>query len=311
MKPFLIGTRGSALALAQTTWVKDQLQKKFPEQTFELRLIKTQGDQLQKQNEATTSSSTAPLSKGLFTKELENALLSKEIDFAVHSLKDLPTELTPELIIAAIPQRASAHDVLITRHETRFEDLPKNAYLATGSPRRQQELLRLRPDLQFISVRGNIDTRLKKLDQNSNWHGLVLAAAGLERLSLETSNFKIIPLDYEILLPAPGQGALAIQTRANDSKSKAFAQSLDDFITRCCVETERQFLAGFGGGCQFPLGAYGYLKENFEEKIKFIHLTVRLYLNRPTGLKFEYQFPFENAPHMSYQKAHQERNSIY
>ncbi|MBX7157278.1 MAG: hydroxymethylbilane synthase [Verrucomicrobiae bacterium] len=311
MKPFIIGTRGSALALAQTTWVKDQLQKNFPSQTFELRLIKTQGDQLQKQNESAITSSTTPLSKGLFTKELENALLTKEIDFAVHSLKDLPTELTPELTIAAIPQRASAHDVLITRYETRFEDLPKNAHLATGSPRRQQELLRLRPDLQFSAIRGNIDTRLKKLEQNSDWHGLVLAAAGLERLSPETSNLKIIPLSYDILLPSPGQGALAIQTRTHDSQSQALAQSLDDPITRCCVETERQFLAGFGGGCQFPLGAYGYLKENFEEKTKFIHLIVRLYLNRPTGLKFEYYFPFENASILSYKSACKEKASIY
>lgn len=294
MKPYFIGTRSSALALAQTSWVRDQLQKKFPDQRFELRLIKTQGDYLQKHTE---TSASVVLSKGLFTKELETALLSKEIDFAVHSLKDLPTEPTPDLTIAAIPTRASAHDVLIAKHITRFEDLPERAFLATGSPRRQQELLRLRPDLQFISIRGNIDTRLKKLEQNPQWQGLILAAAGLERLALATQNFNVIPLDDEILLPAPGQGALAIQTRADDAATQTLAHSLEDPMTRCCVETERQFLAGLGGGCRFPLGTHALLKG------KEIHLSTRLYLDRPAGLKNEYCFPIIDAPRNSYEEA--------
>lgn len=295
MKSFFIGTRGSALALAQATWTRNQLQLHFPNYCFELKIIKTLGDHLQKTAPSVT---TQPLDKGLFTKELEAALIAKEIDFAVHSLKDLPTEITPELTLAAIPKRASPHDVLITRETLNWKELPQGAQLGTGSLRRQKELLRLRPDLRFIAIRGNIDTRLEKLATHLQWHGLILAAAGLERLSLHLGAFQVIPLEPEIMLPAPGQGALAIQTRADDRTPYELAMALEHPDTRDCVETERQFLAGLGGGCQFPLGAYAHVATTHT-----LHLHIRFYdsLNRCHHLNFT--FPRVEAAQLSYLEA--------
>ena len=295
MKSFLIGTRGSALALAQASWTQKKLQSHFPNHSFELKIIKTLGDHLQK---STPDSTSPPLDKGLFTKELEAALLCKEIDFAVHSLKDLPTEIAPGLTIAAIPQRANPHDVLITRETLRFTDLPQGACLGTGSLRRQKELLRLRPDLCFIAIRGNIDTRLEKLRMTHEWHGLILAAAGLERLSLNLDAFKVTQFEPEMMLPAPGQGALAIQTRTNDDPTLEIAEALEHPATRDCVKAERQFLAGLGGGCQFPLGAYGQITEDHT-----LYLQTRFYDSLNHCHYSNFTFSRVEAAQLSYQEA--------
>ena len=265
----VIGTRGSGLALAQTNWVKEQLEKLHPRQRFEVKIIKTTGDRLQKEDlivvdeAGRVSQVAAPaprkkparLPKGLFTKELEVGLLRRHIHLAVHSLKDLPTETPGGLLVAAIPKRADPRDVLITRGETSLADLPRGAVIATGSPRRRQELLRVRPDLVCADIRGNIDTRLRRLEEHADWHGIVLAAAGLERLRPHVEGFTITPLSPDEMLPAPGQGALGIEIRADDELVQSLMAPFNHHATRCCVETERAFLRGLGGGCELPLGA--------------------------------------------------------
>jgi hydroxymethylbilane synthase len=244
-----MGTRGSALARWQTDFVAAQLRAAWPGLRIEIVVLHTQGDRV--------LDKPLPLigGKGLFTAELEEALHAEEIDLAVHSLKDLPTETPGGLLVAAIPKRADARDVLITRGETSLADLPRGAVIATGSPRRRQELLRVRPDLVCADIRGNIDTRLRRLEEHADWHGLVLAAAGLERLRPPSDGFTITPLSPDEMLPAPGQGALGIEIRADDELVQSLMAPFNHHATRCCVETERAFLRGLGGGCELPLGA--------------------------------------------------------
>jgi len=253
VKPVILGSRGSALALAQTKLVMMDLQRAWPDLSFEIKIIKTQGDRLSEQADA---SSSQPLGKGLFTAELERALLSSEIDLAVHSLKDLPTSDTEGLILAAIPKRVDARDVLITRGAKNFNELPAGAIIATGSPRRAAQLRLARNDFQAAEIRGNIDTRLRKFLENQNWSGLILAAAGLERLRPEVSGLTITPLPFSIMLPAPGQGALALQIRDGASDISGIVNVLNDSMTATQVATERSFLQALGGGCQQPIAAY-------------------------------------------------------
>ncbi|PZC46558.1 MAG: hydroxymethylbilane synthase [Chloroflexi bacterium] len=250
-KPVIIGTRGSKLALRQAEEVQVQLQALHPTISFDLRIITSTGDR----------NLTTPLSSlglGVFVKELEEALLSREIDLAVHSLKDLPTQLAGELSIAAIMARRDARDALVSNSGTTLSSLPAGSRVGTGSPRRACLVRATRPDLEVIPIRGNVPTRLSKLD-SSEYDALVLAAAGLDRLGLleRVSEF----LDLEEFPPAPGQGALAVEVRSKDKETTSIAATLDHEPSRISVTAERAFLLALGGGCAVPIGAYGKLEE--------------------------------------------------
>ena len=241
-----IGTRGSQLALWQTSFVKQQLAHHFPDVEVNLKIIKTTGDTIQNR-------SLLGLGKGVFTKEIEIALLNGEIDIAVHSLKDLPTELPEGLCIAAIPKREDPRDVLITSTEFPLEDLLSGAKIGTTSPRRKAQLLHIRPDLQVVDVRGNVDTRIRKLEE-TDLDGIILAAAGIKRLLKE----EVITQFFEIeeMVPAVGQGALAIEAREGDRDIENLLAPLNDFTTVAEITAERTVLESLGGGCQLPIGAY-------------------------------------------------------
>lgn len=240
-----IGSRGSALALWQANWVKDRLESTGHEVTIEI--IKTSGDKLQ--NAALAASGT----KGLFIKEIEEALLAGQVDLAVHSMKDLPTDLPEGLGVAAVPERENPHDVLVSKGALPFQQLPAGARIGTSSLRRQSQLLALRPDLKMVAMRGNVDTRLRKLERG-DCEALVLAGAGLKRLGFAsriTSWFS----ESEIC-PAVGQGALAIEICIRKTAvGKAVAQ-LDHPSTHQAVRAERAMLEALGGGCQLPIAAY-------------------------------------------------------
>lgn len=254
----VIGTRGSPLALAQTQQFQARIQSLLPTWLVELKIIKTTGDAwaLQPQKEL-------PAGKGIFTRELEEALLCGEIDLAVHSLKDLPVEDPKGLTIALIPKRESPLDLLITKSEGSLNTLPLNALVATGSPRRITQIQLIRPDLQLVDIRGNIDTRLRKLRENREWSGIILAEAGLNRLRPDLQGLFVTPLSPSEMLPAPGQGALGIQMRINDPLI-SLLQSLDCPETRCHVQAERSFLLALGGGCALPIAA---LATTYEKKL--------------------------------------------
>jgi hydroxymethylbilane synthase len=234
----VIGSRGSQLALWQARWVQAQLAALGLDSRIEI--IKTTGDRV----------TAVPLSiaggKGLFTKEIEDALLAREVDLAVHSLKDLPTAIPDGLQITAIPKREDPRDAMVGK---RLADLREGAKVGTSSLRRSAQLQCLRPDLQVESVRGNVDTRLRKLDEGQ-YEAIVLAAAGLTRLGW--SDRIAETLDPEVMCPAVGQGALAIETRVGEN----ICQALDHAATRAAVTAERALLAALGGGCQTPIGAY-------------------------------------------------------
>ncbi len=241
-----VGTRGSKLALAQTNWVINQLKERYPSLTVETKIIKTKGDKI----------TDVPLAKvggkGLFVKEIEEALLRGEIDFAVHSLKDVPTELPAGLEIAIIPRRESPYDVLISRRGDGFWELPPGAKVGTSSLRRGAQIRAARPDLQIENLRGNLDTRLRKLKEGL-YDAIIVAEAGLLRLGLKDTPRQRLPFD--MMLPAIGQGALAIEVRAEDVELKESLQFLHHAETAFCVAAERAFLAALGGGCQVPLAA--------------------------------------------------------
>ena len=244
----IVGTRGSKLALIQTNWVVEELKKANPDIEFEIKIIKTKGDLI----------TNLPLhkigDKGLFTKEIEQQLLDKEIDLAIHSMKDMPSVLPKGLKFANIPKREDPRDVLILREEySSIEDLPKGAKIGTGSKRRIYQLLKYRPDLEIVPIRGNIDTRIKKIE-DENLHGIVLAAAGLIRAGLENRISYYIPTN--IMVPAPAQGALAIEIRENDSIIENIVSHIKDEITEAQVAAERGFLTGVNGSCHVPMGAY-------------------------------------------------------
>ena len=240
-----IGTRGSQLARWQAQFVKKQLAFHFPNLEVNIKIIKTTGD-------ANPDASLLGLGKGIFTKEIEAALLTRDIDIAVHSLKDLPTELPHGLCIAAIPEREDPRDVLITATGFPLEDLLGGAKIGTTSPRRKAQLLGMRPNLRVVDVRGNIDTRLRKL-RETNLDGIILAAAGIKRLlepEIITQYF-----DIERMVPAVGQGALAIEAREGDSPIETLLEPLNDPQTVAEVTAERTVLESLGGGCQVPVGA--------------------------------------------------------
>ncbi len=246
----VIGTRGSKLALWQAHYVADCLRERYPEVEIVLKNMVTTGDRIL----------DVPLAKiggkGLFTKELEVAMLSGEIDLAVHSLKDMPTELPDGLVLAAVTDRVDPGDALISPDYKTLTNLPVNARVGTSSLRRKAQLLHARPDLDIVDLRGNLDTRLKKLT-TENLDAILLAVAGLKRLGWDAHITQILPQD--ICLPAVGQGALALEARANDPETLAMLQFLNHEPTRQATLAERSFLAEVEGGCQIPIGVYGQL----------------------------------------------------
>jgi hydroxymethylbilane synthase len=247
MKSIRIGTRGSTLALAQTAWVKEKLVERYPAAAIETILIHTSGDRFSE------ASVKAIGGKGIFTKEIEDALLRNEIDIAVHSMKDLPTELPAGLIVAAIPQREDPRDVLVSAGAKRLSELSAGAKIGTGSLRRRAQLRYYRRDLIIVPIRGNVDTRLKKLDQGE-CDALVMAAAGLKRIGREGRIAEYISND--VCLAAPGQGALGLESREGDSVCEELS-FLHDPATFAEVTAERSFLNRLGGGCHVPVGARG------------------------------------------------------
>lgn len=247
MKSIRIGTRGSTLALAQTAWVKGKLEEKFPDARIETILIKTSGDRFLE------ASVQAIGGKGIFTKEIEDALLRHEIDIAVHSMKDLPTDLSAGLIVAAVPHREDPRDILVSTGAKKLSDLSAGAKIGTGSLRRRAQLLYYRRDLIIVPIRGNVDTRLKKLDQGE-CDALVMAAAGLKRINQEERIAEHISND--VCLSAAGQGALGVESREDDSIREQLS-FLHDPVTFAEVTAERSFLNRLGGGCHVPVGARG------------------------------------------------------
>lgn len=244
----VVGTRGSKLALTQTNWVVNELKKKYPNVEFEVKIIKTKGDLIQ------NVSLDKIGDKGLFVKEIEQQLLNKEIDMAVHSMKDMPSNLPEGLKFASIPKREDPRDALILREGySSLEDLPTGATIGTGSKRRKYQLLKHRPDLNIVSIRGNIDTRIRKIE-DENLDGVVLAASGLIRAGLHNNISQYLPVD--IMIPAPAQGALALEIRDNDIEIEKIIDCLKDDETKIQVEAERGFLDGVNGSCHIPMGAY-------------------------------------------------------
>jgi hydroxymethylbilane synthase len=255
MGKWKVGTRRSKLALTQTKWVVAKLKGFVPEADFELHEIVTKGDRIL---DVTLSKVGG---KGLFVKEIEQSLFDKETDFAVHSLKDMPAELPEGLVIGAIPKRVDPRDVLLSKDGKTLDELPQGALVGTSSLRRSAQILAHRPDIQIESLRGNIDTRMGKLAEG-NFDAIILAAAGLERVNFEGNISQFLPV--EISLPAVGQGALAIECRADDEETLALLKQLDDAPTRLAVTAERSFLHKLQGGCQVPIGAYATVGENNE-----------------------------------------------
>jgi hydroxymethylbilane synthase len=265
----IIGTRGSKLALWQTNWVKAEIEKHHPQITVETQIISTKGDRVLD----VSLPKLGEQGKGLFTKELEDALFDRRVDIAVHSLKDLPTELPEGLRIGAICEREDVRDALVARGDVKsFDDLPREAIIGTSSLRRQAQIRAVRPDLKLEPVRGNVDTRLGKLNRGE-YDALVLAAAGLHRLGYAD---KITEhLSEELMLPAVGQGALAIESRSDDAAISEIIITLEHEQTRLTCEAERAFLKGLGGGCLVPIAAHA--------KIEFGIMTLSGLVASPDG----------------------------
>lgn len=243
----LVGTRGSPLALAQTNQVIDSLRKYTPTIRYEVVPIRTRGDETQ-------DLGTIPSEgKSIYTKEIEEALIERQIDIAIHSMKDLTTDLPTGLVIGAVPERADPRDILISGNEEKFDRLQPRARIGTGSPRRKAQLLAARADLEILDIRGNVETRLRKLEKG-DYDALVLAAAGLIRLGLERRITEY--LATETMLPAVGQGALAIHRREDDHEMRQLLSNIDDGPTRRAVEAERAFARRLGADCRTPVAAY-------------------------------------------------------
>jgi len=260
VKEIRIATRASKLALAQSNQILTLLSSLYPDYLFSLVEISTKGDR--DRSDFLYKSGTI----GFFTTEVETALLDGRADIAVHSLKDLPTTITKGLIVAAIPKRETVSDVLITSMKTSsLDDLPKGATVGTSSLRRISQLKRLRPDLNCLPLRGNVETRIRKVS-DGRIDAIVIAQAGVNRLGLSDHISFVLPPDE--FLPAPGQGALAVQTRQEDTETCNMVSSLDDGNARITTQIERRILAGLHGGCSIPLGVYSYI----ENEIIYIHV---------------------------------------
>jgi hydroxymethylbilane synthase len=246
-----IGTRGSKLALAQTHTVVEQLKKVIPEIAAEVTVIKTSGDIMQDVSLLQIGG------QGVFVKEIEEALLSGSIDLAVHSMKDVPGDIPEGLIFAAILEREDVRDVLISRGNVKLEFLPKGAKIGTGSLRRGAQIQSILPDVVIVPLRGNIDTRLKKIE-TENLTGVILAAAGMKRLGYARTISQFLPI--ELMLPAVGQGALGLQIRKKDTELLNALAKLNHVPTATEVTAERSYLRALGGGCRLPIAAYGLIE---------------------------------------------------
>ena len=246
MRPLIIGTRGSSLAMCQAHIVQTMLEERVPGREFRLETIKAHADK----------NPELPLvamgGEGVFVKELEAALLDGRIDLAVHSMKDLPLDTPAPLRVAAVLEREEPRDALVSRSGG-FQELPGGSRIGTSSLRRRSQLLRRRQDLDLVDVRGNVDTRLRKLGEGQ-YDAIVIAACGLIRLGLEERITEHLDLSW--MLPEPGQGALAVEARADDRDTLEMAGALEDPTSRACVEAERAFLKALGGGCRVPIAAY-------------------------------------------------------
>jgi hydroxymethylbilane synthase len=247
LKALRIGTRGSALALWQARSIARAL-REITDTEPEIIIIKTSGDKFQQ-----TSFSQIG-TKGVFIKELEDALLDERIDLAVHSMKDMPTEMPEGLAIAAIGKREDVRDALLSSSGATLASLPQGARVGTSSLRRQSQLLHARRDLRVLELRGNVDTRIEKL-KRGDYDAIVLAKAGLDRLGLSGNISQVLP--HEVSLPAAGQGAIGIEARTGDAETLGVLAALEDAESRSAVTAERSALAGLGGGCQVPIGAWG------------------------------------------------------
>jgi hydroxymethylbilane synthase len=245
-----VGTRGSKLALTQTNFVAEKLKKIMPNANIEICVIKTSGDIMQDVSLLTIGG------QGVFVKEIEEALLSEKIDLAVHSMKDVPGENPEGLIFSAILPREDVRDVLVSRNNIKLEFMPKGAKIGTGSQRRGAQIKALLPDVSIVPLRGNIETRIKKIE-TENINGVILAAAGMKRNGLTEKITQFLPV--ETMLPAVGQGALGLQIRKNDDELAKACAVLNDAATSAEVAAERAFLRTLGGGCRLPIAALGKL----------------------------------------------------
>jgi len=242
---YKIGTRGSQLSLAQTNWVIDELKKENPDSDYEIIAIKTKGD-----------TDERPLftidQKGIFEKEIDKAVAEKQVDFAVHSLKDVPSDLPKELVLACIPKRESVNDVIISKDGSNLDSIISEGVVGTSSLRRAVQIMRKRPDLKIKSIRGNIETRIRKIS-DGNYDAVILAQAGITRLGLDV---KYSILSTDDFSPSPGQGALAIVARADDSQTISMLKKIEDSQSRIEIQAERSLSNYVDSGCRFPVGAF-------------------------------------------------------
>jgi hydroxymethylbilane synthase len=283
-RTFVVGTRGSKLALWQTNWIIERLRGVRSALQIETKIITTQGDRIQDRPLQSINND------GFFVRELEEALLSGEIDLAVHSLKDLPHFQPEGLVIPVTPGRADARDALISKNNLSLEDLPQNAVIGTSSARRASQLLAVRPDFKVLPLRGNVDTRMRKLQEGSaeNYDAIILAAAGLDRLDRGGEITALLP--YAAMLPAPGQGALAPECRSDDAEMLSLLSSLNDLTAQAAVVGEKTFMGALGGGCQTPVGCY--------LEVKGAQIVGQAYVGSPDGsrvIRIEHAVNWNNS----------------
>tara|TARA_Y100001960_G_scaffold49848_1_gene50557 strand:- start:5347 stop:6276 length:930 start_codon:yes stop_codon:yes gene_type:complete len=252
-RKIIIGSRGSPLALWQANWVKGLLLENHFDLAVDIKIIKTSGDKIQNMPLAKIGG------KGLFVKEIEEGLLRQEVDFAVHSMKDMPISFPMNLCIACVTKRENPFDALISRNGVNLADLPKGAKIGTGSLRRISQLMNYRPDLEMVPLRGNLETRLKKLEMEG-LDAIILAAAGLIRMGWSDRITEFI--SPEILLPAMGQGAVGIETRKNDVDNQILLADIDDEDTHYALDAERALVSQLQGGCNVPIGAFATLDQD-------------------------------------------------
>ena len=252
-KTFIIGTRGSKLALFQSNLVKELLEKNYPKYNFVLKKIKTKGDIL------IDKALDRKIDKGFFVNEIQKMLINEEIHIAVHSLKDLPVESNGNLLISAILKRANPQDVFISKNKKKLKDFTENEIIGSSSVRRKAQLLKLNPKLNVIDIRGNVDTRIKKMERGE-YDGLILAAAGIERLGLD--NYITEFISNSDILSAPGQGAIAVEIKKDNIQLKKITSSINDEFSRVTTSTERSFMKLMGGGCNYPIAALSTVKND-------------------------------------------------
>ena len=252
-KTFIIGTRGSKLALFQSNLVKELLEKNYPKYNFVLKKIKTKGDIL------IDKALDRKIDKGFFVNEIQKMLINEEIHIAVHSLKDLPVESNENLLISAILKRANPQDVFISKNKKKLEDFTEKEIIGSSSLRRKAQLLKLNPKLNVIDIRGNVDTRIKKMERGE-YDGLILAAAGIERLGLD--NYITEFISNSDILSAPGQGAIAVEIKKDNIQLKKITSSINDEFSRVTTSTERSFMKLMGGGCNYPIAALSTVKND-------------------------------------------------